>query len=94
MQNLNYWSRQDYTPSIYNSKAPLEHPTQSKRGAELRRGHINKFRSKDTQTYTTNTLSTGELLHNSNEQKHKTYLSSQDAQWTRLHKSSPKAQFI
>jgi hypothetical protein len=94
MRNLNYQSSQDYTPSIYNSKAPLEDPTQRKRGVGLRRAHINKFRSKDTQTYATSTLSTGELLHNSNEQKHKAYLSSLDAQWTRLHKCNPKAQFI
>jgi hypothetical protein len=51
-------------------------------------------RIEDTQTYATSTLSTKELLHNSNEQKHKAYLSSLDEQWTRLHKSNPKAQFI
>ena len=34
----------------------------------------------------------GELLHNSNEQKHKANLNSLDAQWTRLHKPNPKAQ--
>jgi hypothetical protein len=79
MQNLNYLSSQDYTPSIYNSKPPLEDPSQSKRGVGLRRDHLNKFRSKVTQTYATSTLSTGELLHNSNEQNHKAYLSSPDA---------------
>jgi hypothetical protein len=30
MRNLNYQSSQDYIPSIYNSKAPLEDPTEAK----------------------------------------------------------------
>src|SRR6185503_11861296 len=91
MRNSNYSLSQDFTPLTRTLRHLQKDPTQSKWSAKLVRALLTILMPSHT-SLSTNTSQEGELLHNSNEQKHKVKPKLTRCSRTRIHNPNPRAQ--